>query len=54
VPFDPQRLAATGPAVPLIEGVTRTLTGVTGTAQYDLSATGTHIYVLGPAVLFAI
>jgi Tol biopolymer transport system component len=48
-PFDLQRLEIAGPAAPVIEGVTRTLTGVTGTAQYDVAANGTLVYLPGPA-----
>jgi Tol biopolymer transport system component len=37
VPFDPQRLAVTGAAVPVVEGV----------VQYSISATGSLVYVPG-------
>ena len=46
-PFDPTRLEITGEARPVIEGVRRTLTGVTGSAQFDVSANGTLIYLTG-------
>jgi Tol biopolymer transport system component/predicted Ser/Thr protein kinase len=45
VPFDPQRLAATGAAVPVVEGVLQSPT--TGAAQYSVSATGSLVYVPG-------
>jgi eukaryotic-like serine/threonine-protein kinase len=43
VPFDRQRLAITGAAVPVIEGVL----AAGGVAQYSFSSTGTLIYVPG-------
>lgn len=45
VPFDPQRLAETGTAVPVVEGVLQTPSS--GAAQYSLSATGSLVYVPG-------
>ena len=45
VPFDPQRLTATGAAVPVVEGVLQS--AVTGAAQYSISATGSLVYVPG-------
>jgi hypothetical protein len=45
VPFDPQRLAATGTAVPVMEGVLQS--PVYGFAQYSISATGSLVYVPG-------
>jgi len=45
VPFDPQRLAVTGAAVPIVEGVLQSTTD--GDAQYSFSATGTLAYVSG-------
>ena len=45
VPFDPQRLAITGAAVPVVEGVLQS-TG-NGAAQYSFSATGSLVYVPG-------
>jgi Tol biopolymer transport system component len=45
VPFDPQRLAATGTAVPVVEGVLQS--PVTGAAQYSFSSTGSLVYVPG-------
>jgi len=45
VPFDPQRLALTGAATPVVEGVQQSPT--TGAAQYSISATGSLAYVSG-------
>jgi eukaryotic-like serine/threonine-protein kinase len=51
VPFDPQRLTITGPAVPVIEGVlaARPAGGISQTGfgypQYSFSSTGTLVYV---------
>jgi eukaryotic-like serine/threonine-protein kinase len=45
VPFDPQRLAARGAAVPVVEGVLQS--AFTGAAQYGFSATGSLVYVPG-------
>ena len=45
VPFDPQRLEATGAAVPVVEGVLES--PGSGAAQYSFSATGSLIYVPG-------
>lgn len=47
-PFDPARPALTGPAVPVIEGVSRATGGGTGAAHYGVSDTGTLIYIAGP------
>jgi eukaryotic-like serine/threonine-protein kinase len=44
VPFDPQRLTATGAAVPVLEGVLSTRFGA---AQYSFSAKGSLVYVPG-------
>jgi Tol biopolymer transport system component len=46
VPFDAERLAITGRAVPVIEGVRLTATGL---AHFDVSDTGTLVYMPGPA-----
>ena len=46
VPFDPQRLAVTGPAVPVVEAVLRSPTN--GDGQYSFSDTGSLVYVPGP------
>jgi Tol biopolymer transport system component/tRNA A-37 threonylcarbamoyl transferase component Bud32 len=44
-PFDPRRLAVTGTAVPVVEGVLQF--PASGDAQYSLSATGSLVYVPG-------
>jgi Tol biopolymer transport system component len=45
VPFDSQRLIATGPAVPVVESVMGST--ITGDTQYSFSATGSLVYVPG-------
>src|SRR5579863_2520928 len=45
VPFDPQRLAVAGAAVPVVEGVMQSSSS--GAAQYSFSATGSLVYVSG-------
>jgi hypothetical protein len=45
VPFDSQRLAVTGSAIPAVEGVLQSPNG--GAAQYSFSSTGTLVYVPG-------
>jgi serine/threonine-protein kinase len=45
VPFDPQRLAVTGAAVPVVEGVLQN--AISGAAEYSISATGSLVYVSG-------
>jgi Tol biopolymer transport system component len=45
VPFDPRRLAITGVAVPVVEGVLQS--PWSGAAQYSLSATGSLVYIPG-------
>ena len=45
VPFDLQRLALTGAAVPVVEGVLQSTSS--GGAQYNFSATGSLVYVAG-------
>ncbi len=47
-PFDLARLELTGPANPVLEGVRRTAGGGT---QFDVSETGTLVYIEGPATL---
>jgi Tol biopolymer transport system component len=44
-PFDSQRLAVTGAAVPVVEGVLQS--PVNGDAQFSISATGSLVYVPG-------
>jgi serine/threonine-protein kinase len=43
--FDPRRLVPTGAAVPVIEGVMQST--ASGAAQYDVSSTGTLVYLSG-------
>jgi serine/threonine-protein kinase len=45
VPFDPQRFAVTGTAVPVVEGVLQST--FTGAAQYSFSNAGSLVYVPG-------
>jgi eukaryotic-like serine/threonine-protein kinase len=45
VPFDPQRLAITGAAVPFVESVLQSPSS--GAAQYSFSATGSLVYIPG-------
>jgi Tol biopolymer transport system component/predicted Ser/Thr protein kinase len=45
VPFDLQRLAATGGAVPVVEGVLQSIS--TGAAQYSFSTAGSLLYASG-------
>ncbi|HEV2247463.1 MAG TPA: protein kinase [Terriglobia bacterium] len=45
VPFDYQRLAITGAAAPVVEGVLQSPT--TGAAQYSISTAGSLVYVAG-------
>jgi Tol biopolymer transport system component/predicted Ser/Thr protein kinase len=45
--FDPQRLAVTGAAVPVVEGILQSPSR--GAAQYSFSATGSLVYVPGGA-----
>jgi serine/threonine-protein kinase len=48
VPFDTQRLAVTGAAVPIVEGVSRATGNQTGAAHFSVSETGSLIYIPGP------
>jgi Tol biopolymer transport system component/predicted Ser/Thr protein kinase len=45
MPFDPQRLTATGAPVPVVEGVLQS--PFSGAAQYSFSTTGSLVYVSG-------
>jgi hypothetical protein len=45
VPFDARKLAITGTATPVIEGILQSTT--TGAAQYSVSSTGSLVYVAG-------
>ncbi|MGE5833850.1 MAG: protein kinase domain-containing protein, partial [Acidobacteriota bacterium] len=49
VAFDLNRLEAKGGPVPVVEGVRRSPGATSGAAQYGVSATGSLIYVPGPA-----
>ena len=48
VPFDSRRLAVTGGAAPVIEGVRRGAGGEAGPAQFAVSNAGSLVYVPGP------
>jgi Tol biopolymer transport system component len=50
VPFDPRKLAVTGAAVPVMEGVLQSV--FTGAAQYSLSSAGSLLYVSGGVQTF--
>ncbi len=50
IQFDVKRLAITGGAVPIVEGVRRAPGGQTGTAHAAISTTGSLVYFPGPAV----
>jgi Tol biopolymer transport system component len=52
VPFDPSRTEITGQATPVVEGVMRPLTGLTGTTHFDTSTNGTLVYLPGPVRTF--
>jgi serine/threonine-protein kinase len=49
LPFDVDNLEVTGGPVPIIEGVRRSINGTSGTANYDVSDSGTLVYTPGPA-----
>jgi eukaryotic-like serine/threonine-protein kinase len=53
VPFDVDRLQVTGGPIPVLEGVARSITARTasGFAQFAVSASGSIVYVGGPAQL---
>jgi len=49
LPFDVRRMTTSGSAVPIVEGVRRTITGAnTGSAQFGISDTGSLVYIPGP------
>jgi len=48
LPFDVRRMTPSGGPVPILEGVRRTNTGTTGSAQLGISDTGALAYVPGP------
>jgi Tol biopolymer transport system component len=47
-PFDPRRLEVTGERRPVIEGIRRAAGNFTGAAVFNVSSTGTLVYVPGP------
>jgi len=47
IAFDPDTLAVSGGALPLVQGVLRSTTDATGVAHYDVSENGTLTYVSG-------
>jgi len=49
VPFDLRHLNVTSGPVPIIEGVSRSNTGTSGVAHFSVSATGSLVFVAGPA-----
>jgi serine/threonine-protein kinase len=53
VPFDLERLAITGAAAPILEGVARSSGGATGTTHLAVAANGTLAFVPGPVNLGA-
>jgi serine/threonine-protein kinase len=48
IPFEARRLRTTGAQVPVVEGVSRSRGGVTGTAHFSIADTGSLIYIRGP------
>ena len=54
VAFDPQRLEISGTPTAVIEGVRRSLGGVTGATQFSVSNTGSLLYIPGPASTAAV
>jgi serine/threonine-protein kinase len=53
VRFDLSRLEVAGTPTPVLEGVRRSLAGVTGSAQFSVSDTGSLFYIPGPATTSA-
>jgi len=49
VSFDPRDPAHVGEPVPVVQGVQRTITGITGVVHFATSQSGTMVYVPGPA-----
>jgi serine/threonine-protein kinase len=49
VPFDVRTLTVTGDPFPILEGVRRAAAGITGMADFSVSANGALAYVPGPA-----
>jgi len=54
VPFDLRRLAVTGGAAPVVEGVKRSNGGVNSTAYYAVSGSGSLIFIAGPVTTSAV
>jgi serine/threonine-protein kinase len=54
VPFDLGRLQVSGTPTAVIEGVRRSLGGVTGATQFSVSNTGSLLYIPGPASTSAV
>ena len=48
VPFDLRQLAVTGGPVPIVEGVRRSASRLTGAAHFSVSSTGSLVFVPGP------
>ena len=48
VTFDLRNLAVAGGPVPVVEGVRRSTTGLSGIAQFSVSSTGSLVFVPGP------
>jgi len=48
VPFDLKQLAVTGDRVPVVEGVRRTVSGLTAATQFGVSDNGVLVFVPGP------
>jgi len=48
LPFDVRRMTPSGRPVPIVEGVRRTNAGITGSAQFGISNTGSLVYIPGP------
>ena len=49
IAFDARRMQVTGARIPVIEGVRRSGGAVTGAANFDVSRTGSVVYIPGPA-----
>src|SRR5207247_7650311 len=48
LPFDVRRMTPSGSPAPIVEGVRRTNAGITGSAQFGISNTGSLVYIPGP------
>ena len=49
-PFDVDSAQLTGTAVPVVVGVRRPATGITGAAQFSIADSGHLVYVPGPLI----